>query len=101
MMAFLAWATSSPEAWARPHPRSLFKHDRRKLRPAVGRLETRLSPGLIQPPALEQVFLERMNDYRATLVGINRRPFALLPALDEFAVKAAQTRNGNALKNAM
>ncbi len=74
---------------------------RPRFRPAVDRLEVRTSPVAIQPTVLEQVFFERINDYRATLQGVNARPFALLPALDPFAVKATQTRNVNAFKNAL
>ena len=51
---------------------------RRSFRPSVDRLEGRIALGTVQPTVLEQVFLERINDYRATLRGVNARPFALL-----------------------
>ena len=73
----------------------------RRFRPSIDRLEGRVAPGSIQPTVLEQVFLERINDYRATLQGVNARPFALLPSLDAFAIKASQTRNVNAFKNSL
>ncbi|MHB1557989.1 MAG: hypothetical protein ACYC61_11040 [Isosphaeraceae bacterium] len=80
---------------------SLSRRQRPRFRPAVDRLEVRTSPVAIQPTVLEQVFFERINDYRATLQGVNSRPFALLPALDPFAVQATRTRNVNAFKNAL
>jgi hypothetical protein len=79
----------------------LIQRTRPTFLPAVDRLESRVALSSIQPTVLEQVFFERINDYRATLQGVNARPFALLPSLDAFAIKATQTRNVNGFKNAM
>ena len=79
----------------------MTQRKRPRFRPAVDRLEGRIAPGTIQPTVLEEVFLERINDYRAKLQGVNARPFALLPSLDTFAVKAAYTRNVNAFKDSL